>query len=282
MILQFIGDLHELLEAIRQILFQFGNRLGCTDTCYHVFALGIDQVFAVNTLRTRRRISGKSNAGAGSITHITEYHGLHVDCRAPIARNIIHTAVHDRSLIVPGTENCLDSFHQLFLRLLRELLTFILFIDIFKSGYDFFQIFCCQFRIKFDAFRFLDLVQNSLKIRLRNLHNDIGKHLYESPVGVISKSGIACLLRKSFYCHIRKTEIQDRIHHTGHGSPRTGTHRNKKRILSIAEFLTLLLLQSCKRFKYLPFDLVRDLPAAVVIISTSLCRNCKSLGDRQS
>ena len=37
-----------------------------------------------------------------------------------------------------------------------------------------------------------------------------------------------------------------------------------------------------ERFKYLPFDLVRDLPAAVVIVSTSLCRNCKSLGDRQS
>ena len=28
---------------------------------------------------------------------------------------------------------------ELFLRLLRELLTFILFIDIFKSGYDFFH-----------------------------------------------------------------------------------------------------------------------------------------------
>ena len=173
MILQFIGDLHELLEAIRQILFQFGNRLGCTDACYHVFALGIDQVFAVNTLRTRRRISGKSNAGAGSITHITEYHGLHVDCRAPIARNIIHTAVHDRSLIVPGTEYRLHGLHKLNLWILWELLTHLLFINSLIARNNLLQILRSQICIIFCALGFLNLIQNSLKEGFAHLHNHI-------------------------------------------------------------------------------------------------------------
>ncbi len=282
MIFQFIGNLHELFKALRQILLQFGNRLGCTDTCYHIFTLCIDQVLSINPLRAGGRIPCKSNTGARSIAHITEYHGLHIDCRAPVTRDIVHSAVYDRSLIVPGTKYRLHRLHQLYLRLLRELLALVLFIDILKSNNDFFQILCRQLCIKLDSLRFFDFVQDPLEIRLRYLHNDIGEHLDESSVRVISKSGIACLLRKSFYCHIRKTKIQDCVHHARHGSPCTGTHRNKKWILGITEFLTLLLLQVCKRIKDLSFDLVRDLPAAVVIIGTSLCRNCKPLGDRQS
>ncbi len=279
MVLQFVGDLHELLEALRQILFQFGNRLGCTDSGYHIFPLCVDQVLAVDTLCAGGRIPGKSNAGTGGIAHITKYHSLHIDCCSPIARNVVHTAVYDRSLVIPGTEHGLDSLHQLHLRLLREIFPFILLINIFKSNNYLLQILCRQFCIKLDSLSFLE---NSFKIRFRNFHNDIRKHLDESSIGVISKSGIACLLRKALYCYIRQTKIQDRIHHARHRSPRTGTHRYKKRILGITEFLTLSLFQNRKCIENLSFDFIRDLPAAVIIVGTGLCRNCKSLGDRQS
>ena len=161
---QFVSDLHELPIAFRQIFLQFGNRLRRTDSCHNVFTLRIDQIFPINPLRARGRISRESNARSGSISHISEYHRLHVYRRSPVAGNIIHPAVYDRPVIIPGTEHRFYRFHQLHPRFLREIAAHFIFIDLFESLNHFLQIFCCQLCIKVNSLAFLDLVQNPFKI----------------------------------------------------------------------------------------------------------------------
>jgi hypothetical protein len=47
-VFQLVGKVNELLVALRQVLFQLLDRLRGTHAGYNVFALGIDQVLAVN------------------------------------------------------------------------------------------------------------------------------------------------------------------------------------------------------------------------------------------
>ncbi len=282
MVLEAVRDLHKLFIALGKILLQSGDGLGCPDTGNHVLTLRIDQVLAVNALCAGGRVSGKGNACAGGISHITEYHRLHVYCRAPVAGDIVHTSVDNRSLVVPGTENRLHRLHQLYLGILRELLALIFLIDILETDNDLFHIVRRQIGVILDALALLDLVQNPLKIGFRNLHHDIREHLNKSAVGIICKPGISGLSGKALHGCIRKTQIQDGIHHTRHGSSRAGTHRYQQRIGRIAELLALLFLQSRKRCKDLSFDLLGDLPAVIVIIRTSLRGHGKALRDRQT
>ena len=58
-----------------------------------------------------------------------------------------------------------------------------------------------------NALRFFHLVDDFLKIGLRDFHNHVGIHLNKSAVGVVSESGIACLFSESFYCNVVKTKV---------------------------------------------------------------------------
>ena len=110
MVFQLHRQFHKLFIAVRHILFQFGDRLRCTHTGNNVLTLGINQIFTINAFGASGWISCKCNAGTGSIAHVTEDHRLNIHSRTPVSRNIIHTAVYDRTRVVPGTEYRFHSF----------------------------------------------------------------------------------------------------------------------------------------------------------------------------
>ena len=133
MVLQFGGNLHKFCIALRKIFCQFGDRLRSTHTCHHVFSLCIDQILAKDSFLTGGRITGKCNTGSGGVTHISKYHRLYIDSGSPVTRDIIHTAIDNRTIIVPGTEHSLYRTHQLLFRVLWEIFFLCLFIDCFKT-----------------------------------------------------------------------------------------------------------------------------------------------------
>ena len=277
MVLKAGRDLNELLVAFRKILLQTGDRLRGTDTSNHVLALCIDQIFAVDPLRSGGRISRKGNAGAGGIAHVSEYHGLYVDGGSPVAGDVIHPAVHDGALVVPGTEYGLDRFHELYPGILREVSSHPVLIDALKALNNLFQVVGSKVRVKTRSLCFLDLVKHSFKKRFGNFHYHIREHLDESAVGIIGKSGIPGLFGKAFHGNIGKAQVQDRIHHSGHGRSRAGTDRNQKRVLRIPEGLSLLLLQFGKSGKDLSLNFFRNLFSIVVVVRTGFRRYGKAL-----
>jgi len=162
-VFQLIGYFNKFFIAFGQILFQTGNRLGSPDSGHNIFALRVDEVFSVNSPGPCGRIPGKCNTGTGSIAHISEYHGLYVNCCSPVAGDIVHSAVYDGTFVIPGAEHSLYGLHQLDLGILREILAHLVLVDRFEASDDFLQIISGQIRIIMSALGFFNLVKNPLK-----------------------------------------------------------------------------------------------------------------------
>ena len=79
----------------------FGHLLRGADAGDNVFALGVDQVFAIEQVFTRGGIAGESNAGCATFTPVAEYHGLNVNGGAPFIIVAVHLAIQDGAWRVP-------------------------------------------------------------------------------------------------------------------------------------------------------------------------------------
>ena len=122
-----------------------------TDACNYVFALSVHEKLTEQSLFSCSRISRKRHARTGIVTPVAEYHGLHIYRRPPAARNIVHLPVGIGSRIIPAAEYRLDGFHQLCLRILREIHAHLFFVIFFKMRYELFHIVCTQLCIIFHA-----------------------------------------------------------------------------------------------------------------------------------
>ena len=204
---QFVGQIDKFTVAAGHIFFQLADGLRCPDAGHHVFTLGINQIFAIDTFCACRRIPGKGHAGTGGVAHVAEYHGLDIDRRAPVAGDIVHTAVYIGPGVIPGTEYGLHRFHQLGIRILGKLFANGFFIQRLEPFDQFFHVVDIQIDIKFNAFLFFYLVDNFFKFRLGNFHDHVRKHLDETAVGIIGKAGIIGFLRKAFHRNIVQAQI---------------------------------------------------------------------------
>ena len=79
----------------------FGDVLRCANASHHIFALRIDEEFAIKFARAGRGIAGKGHACGRGFTHIAKHHGLHIDRSAPAFGNIIEAPIGDGALIHP-------------------------------------------------------------------------------------------------------------------------------------------------------------------------------------
>ena len=265
-ILQLVRNRKELLIALGKILSELRNRLRRADACHNVLALCIDQILTEDALCAGCGVSRESNAGAGGIAHVAEYHRLNVDSGSQLIGNVIHAAVGIRSRVVPGAEHCLDCFHQLHAGILRELIPLLLLIELLVLSDDILKILCCQLGIEFIAVPALLSFQDGVEKSLRLSHNDIGEHLDKSPVRVISKSRISGLLCKADNGNIVQSEVQDCIHHSGHGNRSAGTYRNQKRIVLITELLAADFFQPGQSIENLLLRVLINLLAVIVVI----------------
>ena len=266
MILQLVRNRKELLIALRKILSQLRNRLRRADTCHNVLALCIDQILTEDALCAGCGVSRESNTGAGGIAHVAEHHRLNIDSGSQLIGNVIHAAVGIRSRIVPGAEHSLDCFHQLHAGILRELVPLLLLIELLVLSDDILKILCCQLGIEFIAVPALLSFQDGVEKGLRLSHNDIGEHLDKSPVRVISKSRISGLLRKADNGNIVQSEVQDCVHHSGHGNRSAGTYRDQKRIVLITELLAADFFQPGQSVENLLLRVLINLLAVIVVI----------------
>ena len=82
--------------------------------------MGILQIFAVEIALSRRRIPREGHARRTVVTHISEDHGLDIDRRPPIIRDIVQAAIRDCSRILPRAEHGTYCTPKLYLGILRE------------------------------------------------------------------------------------------------------------------------------------------------------------------
>ena len=277
-----ICDIDELLVALRQILGELGDLLRCADTRNDILALCVDQILTEDALAACCGVTGEGDACAGRVSHVAEDHGLNVDSGTPGIRDIIHHTVVVCAGVVPGAENGLDGFHQLDLGILREFLTHLFLINSFVLSDDILQILCGQLSIIGISMFLFHVLEDAVKESLAHFHDNVGEHLDETAVRVICKAGIAGLLGEALDRDIVETQIQDRVHHTGHGCAGAGTDGDQKGILSVAELLALHAFKPCKRFEDLLLSVFVDGPAIVVVVRAGLSGDREAVRDGQT
>ena len=87
------------------------------------------------------------------------------------------------------------------------------------------------------------LVDGVLEELAVDAHNDVGEHLDEAAVGVPAEALVVCLLDEAEDGAVVQAEVQDRVHHAGHGEGRAGADGDQERVVLVAELLAHALLE---------------------------------------
>ena len=280
-----IADLYELLESFGKLVGHFRDGHRGTDAGNDIFTLRVGQEFAEQLLLAGSRVTGKRNTGTGVLVQVAEDHRHHVDSGTPGVRDVIVAAVDIGARVVPGTEHRTDGFIQLHLRVRREVAADLLLVFCLELLGQCLQISGRQFDIIGNAFLCLHGIDQLFKVLLADFHDDVGKHLDETAVGVIDKTlklRIGIALDHGGNHFVIQPEIQDGIHHARHGSTSAGAHGNQQRILQITELLSVDLLHLFHVFHDLGHNLIIDLAAVSIILGACFGGNGKALGNRKA
>ncbi len=280
--LQTVGDRRELVVHLGHILFQMADGGGGTHAGDHVLALRVDQILAEQRLLAGGGIAGERNAGARTVTRVAEHHLLHVNGSAPVVGDLVHAAVDVRAGVIPGTEHGLDRFHQLDLRVAGEILALFLFVERFEADDQILHVVGIQLDVLFDALLGLLRVDDLLELRFRELHHDVGEHLDKTAVGVVSKAGVVGEFGKALHHLVVEAEVEDGIHHAGHGSTRARTDRNEQRVVGIGELFAADLFHLAQVLIDFGLNLIVDLSAVLVILGAGLGGHGKALRNRHA
>ena len=215
--------------------------LWCTDPSYYVFALSVDEVFAVEDIFTGTCISAKANTRSRGVSHVAEYHSLDVDSCPPFSRDTFHLAIEDSALVHPAIEDGADSTPELLHRISGEVLACAaldLLLEEYDEALEFVDI---QLIIQADATLSFDSVDDFFEggdiFLCLGLHteDDVTIHLHEAAVAIVGEAGIACLLRKAFDDGVIEPKVEDGVHHTRHGGASTRADRYKEWVGGIAK-----------------------------------------------
>ena len=282
MAFQFMGQTDKFTVAVGHILFQFADRLRGANAGNHIFALGVDQVFPVNAPGAGGRVPGKGHAGTGGVAHVAEHHGLDIHRRAPVAGNIVHAAVYVGTGVIPGAEYRFYRFQQLHGRFLGKILANGFFINRLKAFDQLFHIVDIQVNVELYAFFLFDLIDDFFKSGFGHFHYHVREHLDKTAVRVVGKAGIFSFLRKAFHGNIVQPQIQDGIHHAGHGNTGAAANRYQQGIVIVAENFSVFLFQPAQGLENLPLDLVGNFAAGFIIICARFRCDGKTHRDRQA
>ena len=284
-LLKDVADLDEVGICLGELLCHLGDGHRGADAGDDVFALCVDEELAHQLLLAGCGVTGESDAGAGILVQVAEYHGHDVDCSTPRVGDVIVTTVDICSGVVPRTENGTDGFVKLNLRVGGEVLADLLLVLSLELLCELLEVCSAKLMVGLDTLGFLHLVDELLEVFLADFHNDVGEHLDEAAVGVVNKAlelriGVAC-----DHCSndiVVKTQIQDGIHHTGHGSACAGADGNEQGVGEIAKLLAVDLLHDLDVLHDLSHDLVVDLAAILIVLGAGFGGDGEALRHRQA
>ena len=281
-VLQTGSDLDKLIVHLRHLILQVADGRRSAHAGNNVLALCIDQVLAHQLLSAGGGVTGESNAGAGTVAGVTKGHLLHVDSGAPLVGDLVHLTVDVCTGVIPAAEHGLDSLDQLITGILREGTAFVLLVDLLEGADQFLQVVSSQVHVVLDALGFLHLVDLDLEQALRDHHNNVCKHLHETAVAVVCEAGVAGLLGQALNSLVVQAQVQDGVHHAGHGLTGTGTDRDQQGVGVVAKLLAGDLFQTLEMLEDVSSDIVIDLTAVCIVLGAGIRGDGEALGNRHT
>ena len=142
--------------------------------------------------------------------------------------------------------------------ILRKVALGVLLDDLLVFRDHFLQRLGIEIGIELGFFLLLLGVEHFVESRLRNLQHHVAEHLDQAAIGIVGKAWIVAALRQCLDALIVEAEIENRVHHARHGKLRARAHAYQQRILALAEFLALQLLQLGQRLFHLAVNFLRN------------------------
>mmetsp|Transcript_13816 Transcript_13816/g.29419 ORF Transcript_13816/g.29419 Transcript_13816/m.29419 type:complete len:284 (+) Transcript_13816:222-1073(+) len=213
----------ELRIHIGHDIFQLRYWLGRTNTSDNIFALGIDQKLAKKRVLAIVGITCEADSGTRGVTHVSKHHGLHIHRSPQQIPNILHLPVLNGPISHPSTKHRPNRQLELLVRILRKA-QIILGIHPLESLHHLLEIIGRQVGILINALLVLDIVDLLFELRTRELEHDIAKHFEKSPIGIPRESLVAALGGQSRADLVVHSQIEHRVHHSGHADRRAGSY----------------------------------------------------------
>ena len=252
------GDFAQLVVDVGLDLLQFGDVYRGANAGDHVFALRVHQELAVELLHAGRGIAGEAHAGAAGLAQVAEDHGLHVDGGAQHVVNVVDAAIGLGAIVEPGAEHGIARHHQLLVRVLRKLALGVLLHDLLVFGDDFLQRLGVEIGVELGLLLLLLAVEDFFERVLGNVEHDGAEHLNQAAIGVVGEARIVAALGQALDRLVVQAEVEDGVHHAGHGELCARAHADQQRIVGAAQLLPLQLFQAAKRLVHLAIDFFGD------------------------
>ncbi len=241
--LERLHDRHQLVVRLLVELLQLGQRQGVADAGDDVLALGVGEVVAVDALGAGGGVAGEGDAGAGVLAEVAEHHAADVDRGAQVVRDALLAAVEPGPVAVPGVEDRVDGEVHLLARVLREGPAGLALDDALEHLDQLLQVRGVQVEVAGGALGVLGLVQGLLEQLAVDAQHGLAEHLDQAAVGVPGEALVAGLGDQADHRGVREADVQDGVHHAGHGELGARTHRYEQRVVGLAELLAHLLLE---------------------------------------
>ena len=303
---ELVADADEFLVGLREHLFHRGQVLvllvlglvvqrergaGAGDD---VFALGVDEPFAVELVVAGGGVAGERHAGGGGVAHVAEDHALDVDGGAPVVRDALDAAVGDGLLAVPALEDGADRALELEHGIVGEFALQDLLDADLEVLAELLQVGHGEVGVALVAFGLLQVVEHGVELladgaafggldALGLFHDHVGVHHDEAAVGVVHEAFVAAgALDEAVDGAGGETDVQDGLHHAGHGFTGAGTAGDEERVLRIAEGHAHDLFDFCESGLDLGVEAGGILLAVGEIIDAAFGGDGESGGDRKS
>ena len=282
MLFEVLRDGGELVVGRGVGLVELINGLGGADAGHDVLALGVHQELAVELVLAGGGVAGEGDAGAAVVAHVAEDHHLDVDGGAPGAGDVVHAAVGDGALVHPAAEDGADGGHELDLRVGRELDAGKLLVQDLEALDHLLHVLGGEAGVGRNAALLLQLVHDGLELQAVIAHGDVGEHHDEAAVAVVSPADVAALGGQGGGHVVVDAEVQDGVHHAGHGGAGAGADGDQQRVFLVAELLADESFHLGEVLEDLSLDLGGDLLAVLIVAGAGLGAYGEALGDRHA
>ncbi len=250
--------------GLRHEASQLLDRLRRADAGDHILPLRIDEELAVELFLARRWVAREPDPGGRSVTRVAEDHHLHVDRRPDLVRDVVDAAVLLGARILPGPKHRIPRHPQLLSGVLRKRALGTRTDQRFVPAHHVAECGLIQLGVKPHAARVLDRLELGLERVLGDRQHDVTEHLDEATVAVEGEAAIRRTPLQPFHCPVIQTEVENGIHHAGHGELGARADGNEQRVVGRPERRTRSLLEPSNVSLHLEIDRCRDSTAKLV------------------
>ncbi len=278
-----VAQLHELAILLRHFLFHFRQRLRRADARHDVLALRVGQVFAEHLVVAGARVAGEADAGRAVVALVAEDHRADIDRGAVghVRRDVEFAPVVDGALAHPGAEHGLDGQLELLHDVLREVLAGLAPHHTEELLADLLEVAGIEADVGLDADAYLDLLEEFIEVFVADAQCHLAEQLDEATIGVVGEALVAGLLDEPGQRLVVESQVQDRVHHSGHRQRRAGTHGDQQRILAATKRLAGLLFKLRDFRLDLCHQLLREL-VLFEVVEAGLRRDDETRGNVQA